>query len=117
MLEEVVDVARDLARRAQSDADFETLHVRRLAGQQQRLQFAGGLEIGVHAALAVGDLLVEPGVFDRAGDLRREQSQRPHVLIGEEGDLYGFQVHHAHNAVAHDQRTATSERMPGCDAM
>ena len=53
----------------------------------------------------IGDLLVEPRVLDRAGDLRRQQRQRPHVIVGEEWPIrLALQVHHADHAVVHDQR-------------
>ena len=43
LLEKVVDVAADLASRAQADGDFQSRDGRSLARQQNRLQLAGGL--------------------------------------------------------------------------
>ena len=71
--EEIVYVAADLAGRAQSHAYLQALDVRSVIAEQQRLQLAGGFEVGIHSPLAVGDLFVEPGVFHRTGDLRRQQ--------------------------------------------
>ena len=53
MLEDIVDVARDLARRAQPDRGLQPVDLRRAVGQQDALQLARGLQVFFHAALAL----------------------------------------------------------------
>ena len=50
------------------------------------------------------DFLVQARVLHRAGDLRRQQRQRAHVIVGEEAHAVALQVHHADHAVLRDQR-------------
>ena len=102
--EKIVEVAADFARRAQSDGDFETGHLGRFRRQQHGLQFEGGAQIFLHAPLALADFLVEPRIFDRDRDRRRQQAQRARMVFGEISDALAFQIHHADDAILHDQR-------------
>ena len=104
LLEETEHVAGDLARRAGPDARRQTLHLGILARQQDALELARGLEILIHALLALGDFFVQAGVFHRARDLLGQQRERALVILGKERDALAFDVQHAHDAVLHDQR-------------
>ena len=85
-------------------ADLEPLDFRRAGGHEDALQLARGFEVLFHAALAQRQFLVEARVFDRAGDLRREQRERAHVVVGEEADAVAFEVDYADHAVLRDER-------------
>ena len=104
MLEDVVDVAGDLARRAGADGDLQALDRRRFAQQQDGLHVARGLEVLLHALLALCQFFVQPRVFHRTGDLRRQQRQQPRVVLGEVADALALQIHDADDAILHDQR-------------
>ena len=98
----------------------QTVNFRRHARLQHVLQFARGLQILVHALLALGDLLIEARILNRAGDLRRQQRKRPLVIFGEEAEARAFDVQHADNAILHDQRRRQSpterRHAPRCSA-
>ena len=63
VLDEIVYVTADLARRPQADADIHPFDVR-LPRKQQRLQLAGRFKIRLHAMLAIRHLLVQPRILE-----------------------------------------------------
>ena len=48
------------------------------------------------------EFLVQPGVFDRCRDLRREERQRMHILVREAGQFRALQVEHSDDLIPHD---------------
>ena len=62
VLNKVVNVASDLVRGAGEHRDLEAVDLWRFGRQQERLGFASGGEIVLHALVRRGDLLVEIGV-------------------------------------------------------
>ena len=77
---------------------------RRFRGQQDGLEFEGGLEILLHAPLAFADLVIKPRIFHRNRDRGRQQRQRARMILREVSDALAFQIQHADHAILQDQR-------------
>ena len=75
-----------------------------MRGQQHVLQLPGGLEILLHRLFTALEFFVQTGVFDGDGDLWSDQFQGADVVFRKRADVTAFEIHHADDAVLHNQR-------------
>ena len=74
-------------------------------GRSKRvLQALRGGELALHARFVLRQLLVQPRVFERYRQMRRQNHERLHVVFGEIIHLRAFEVEHAHNAALVNHR-------------
>ena len=106
VLEEVVEVAADLARRGEARGDFGVLQGGALLRQETKLQLACKVEVVLEALFLAGDALVEAGVLDGDGHLRRHGGHDADVLIVEISAPGVFDVEHADDLLFVDERHA-----------
>ncbi len=103
VVEEVEQVAGDLAGGLEAYSDFQALDLGRVAREEDRLEFTGGLEVVFHTLFALGDLFVQTGVLDGAGDGGGEQSEGASMFGSEIVEADAFEVQNANDAVAEEE--------------
>src|ERR1035438_9949402 len=94
IVHKIVQVAADGARRQKSNRHFCVDEFGRGRRQQTKLDFAGHRHIALELAFLAPDGLIEPGVFNRYGHLRRQGRENPLVLFVEEPGAGMFQIEH-----------------------
>ena len=104
VIEEVIDVTRDLAGGASLERNFQVRNHWGFARLQHLLQTARGAQILLHALLTLGEFFIEARVEDGHGDLRGEQREEAGMLFGEEAEGFAFEVHDADEAILRDER-------------
>ena len=72
--------------------------------QQAKLQFARQRQVAFQALLLPGDLLVQPGIFDRDRDLRGQGRHCAVVVVGKKSPFGVLQVQHSDDLIFVNQR-------------
>ena len=99
----VVEIAGELARRDVGGSKFEAGHFTRASGKELALDFAGGIEIALQAALVFSSLFVEARVFESDRDVGTQGGKHAFVFGGK-GMRYGaLKIENADEALLEEQ--------------
>ncbi len=105
IVQKVVQVAADRARRPKAARDLGIRRRRRHRRQQPQLHLPCHLQIALHPLLFLVDALVQIGIRNRDGDLRGQRGQRALVILVVVVHPRVFQVDDADHLALIDQRS------------